>query len=185
MESLKDIIARRSAPGVLILDLSGRLLYSNLEAQDLLAVLQQKEGEHLVPPEVHDLCAQLQGPSPVAGTACGVIRQYEGGSEEAEAHLSLRAFFLGDHGEGSDPTHVMVLMEKIIRNRVVDMERARQKFQLSKREAEVVKLISQGLANKEISNAIFISEFTVKDHIKNIMRKMGAASRNEIIALLL
>jgi len=47
----------------------------------------------------------------------------------------------------------MVLMEKIIRNRKLDVEKARERFQLSKRETEVVRLICQGLGNKEISGA--------------------------------
>lgn len=185
MESLKDIVAKRSAPGVLILDLAGQLLYSNQEAQDLLVLVKDRCGERCIPTEVLDLCEELRGTSPVSGTAFGVVRHPEGEGDDSQALCSLRAFFLGDHHEGGSPSHVMVLMEKIIRNRVVDVEGARRKFQLSKREAEVVKLISQGLANKEISSTIFISEFTVKDHIKNVMRKMGASTRNEIIALLL
>ena len=47
-----------------------------------------------------------------------------------------------------------------------------------------LQLISQGLADKEISNAIFISQFTVKDLVKCIGGKTGAVSRDEIIALL-
>jgi DNA-binding CsgD family transcriptional regulator len=79
----------------------------------------------------------------------------------------------------------MVLMEKVIRKRQIDVTKARENFRLSKRETEVVGLICQGLTSREISDAIFISEFAVKDHLKNIMRKMGAGSRNEIIAALL
>jgi DNA-binding CsgD family transcriptional regulator len=55
---------------------------------------------------------------------------------------------------------------------------------MTKREGEVVSLICEGLTNREISEAIFISEYTVKVHIKNIMKKMKATSKNEIIALL-
>lgn len=47
----------------------------------------------------------------------------------------------------------------------------------------MLKLICDGLTNKEISERLFISEYTVKDHIKNIMEKMGASSRGEIIAI--
>ena len=57
--------------------------------------------------------------------------------------------------------------------------------QLSKREIEVVRMICEGLTNREIGEKLYISEHTVKDHIKNIMRKMGVASRNELVAVLL
>jgi DNA-binding NarL/FixJ family response regulator len=49
---------------------------------------------------------------------------------------------------------------------------------------EVVALVAQGLANKDIGSKLFLSEHTIKDHLKNVMRKMGAASRSEIIYLL-
>jgi DNA-binding NarL/FixJ family response regulator len=48
----------------------------------------------------------------------------------------------------------------------------------------VVALVANGLANKEIGSKLFVSEHTMKDHIKNIMRKMSASSRSEIIAIL-
>lgn len=184
MDTLTEIIAKRSAPGVLILDLEDRLLYTNQEALEMLSVLQENDGEQTVPREVYDLCGQLRGGSKGAAVF-GVIRLPGGSCDETELHYCVRGFLLGDHGEESPPSHVMVLMEKMIRNRQVDVEKVREKFQLSKRETEVVRLICQGLANKEIAGAIFISEFTVKDHIKNIMRKMGSGSRNEIIASLM
>ncbi len=78
----------------------------------------------------------------------------------------------------------MVLLERIVERHEVDIEKARRDFGLSKREAELVSLIGRGMANREIAETLFISEHTVKDHLKNIMRKMRAGSRNEIIALL-
>jgi DNA-binding CsgD family transcriptional regulator len=183
METLKEIIAKRSAPGVLILDLEDRLLHSNQEALEMLSTLQGNDGKQTVPKDVYDLCGRLKG-AKGAEAVFGVIR-HPGGSDTAEFHFSVRAFLLGGHGEGDNPNHVMVLMEKISRNRQLDIEQARKKFQFSKRETQVVGLICQGLANKEISGAIFISEFTVKDHVKNIMRKMDTGSRNGIIASLL
>ena len=185
METLKEIIAKRSAPGVLILDLEDRLLYSNQEALGMLSVLQENGGEQTVPKGVYDLCGQLKGGAQRPGAAFGILRHPKAAGDTTEMHYSIRALLLGDHGDGNSSSHIMVLMEKIIRNRQIDLETAREKFQLSKRETQVLGLICQGLANKEISGAIFISEFTVKDHIKSIMRKTGTASRNEIMATVL
>jgi DNA-binding CsgD family transcriptional regulator len=188
MDTLEEIIAKRSAPGVLILDLQDRLLYSNREALELLVVLRQDQGEQCVPPEVYELCARLRKRSHGGEPVSGVIRRHNGagdGDGEGEAHCAIRALVLGEHHNGSGPSHVMVLMEKIIRKRQLDIEKARERFQLSKREGEVLRLVCQGLSNREIADTIFISEFTVKDHIKNIMRKMEAGSRNEMMAALL
>ena len=53
---------------------------------------------------------------------------------------------------------------------------------LSLREIEVLKLMAQGKSNKEIGSALFISEGTVKSHLKRIFRKLGVMSRTEAIA---
>ncbi len=50
---------------------------------------------------------------------------------------------------------------------------------LSKRELEVLNCVSQGAGNKQIAQELFISENTVKVHLRNIYRKLGAASRTE------
>jgi DNA-binding NarL/FixJ family response regulator len=51
---------------------------------------------------------------------------------------------------------------------------------LSPREQEVVRLVAQGLSNKAIGAKLFISENTVKFHLRNIMSKLGAQSRVEV-----
>ena len=53
---------------------------------------------------------------------------------------------------------------------------------LSGREIEVLKLMAQGKSNKEIGSALFISEGTVKSHVKAIFAKMNVISRTEAVA---
>ncbi|WP_147535082.1 response regulator [Bacillus marasmi] len=48
---------------------------------------------------------------------------------------------------------------------------------LSQREMEILKLVAKGYTNKEISNISFISENTVKNHLKNITKKLGIKNR--------
>jgi len=50
---------------------------------------------------------------------------------------------------------------------------------LTPREQEVLKLIAQGLANKDIAKGLFISEKTVKNHVYNIFRKIDVADRTQ------
>jgi DNA-binding NarL/FixJ family response regulator len=52
---------------------------------------------------------------------------------------------------------------------------------LSKREREVLELLSQGLLNKEIARLLFISESTVKVHVRKICQKLGARTRTEAV----
>jgi DNA-binding CsgD family transcriptional regulator/tetratricopeptide (TPR) repeat protein len=50
---------------------------------------------------------------------------------------------------------------------------------LSEREAEVLRCVGEGLSNREIGARLFISENTVANHIRTILRKTGCANRTE------
>lgn len=52
---------------------------------------------------------------------------------------------------------------------------------LSDRELEIVQMLAHGLSNKEIGGRLFISESTVKFHIQNASRKLGAHRRTELV----
>lgn len=54
---------------------------------------------------------------------------------------------------------------------------------LTERENEVLQLLAQGLANKQIALALGISEHTVKFHISSIYAKLGATNRTEAVRL--
>lgn len=54
------------------------------------------------------------------------------------------------------------------------------KFEISKREREVIQLICKGQSNQEISDALFISLQTVKDHIHRIFVKSGVKNRVQL-----
>jgi DNA-binding NarL/FixJ family response regulator len=50
---------------------------------------------------------------------------------------------------------------------------------LTERETDVLKLIVSGNSNKEIANALFISEATVKTHVNNLLSKLGVSDRTQ------
>jgi NarL family two-component system response regulator YdfI len=54
---------------------------------------------------------------------------------------------------------------------------------LSPRETQVLALLAEGAANKEIARELGISERTVKAHVTGIMNKLGASSRTEAVAI--
>ncbi len=51
--------------------------------------------------------------------------------------------------------------------------------QLTNRETDVLRLLAQGLANKEIAAELAIGEKTVKTHVSNILAKLGVVSRTQ------
>jgi len=53
---------------------------------------------------------------------------------------------------------------------------------LGKRQAEVARLVAEGLSNKQIGARLFISEYTVDSHVRSILNKLGFDSRAQIAA---
>ena len=63
-------------------------------------------------------------------------------------------------------------------------EAARDPFGgLSERELEILRLIAEGQANKEIARRLTISERTARTHVSNILRKLGLTSRTQAALL--
>lgn len=52
--------------------------------------------------------------------------------------------------------------------------------QLTAKEIEIVRLISSGMKNQEIADALIISERTVRSHVSNIISKLGLSSRTQV-----
>jgi DNA-binding CsgD family transcriptional regulator len=53
---------------------------------------------------------------------------------------------------------------------------------LTRREYEVLQLMTKGATNREIATTIFLSEETVKSHVKRILQKFGVANRGQAVA---
>jgi DNA-binding CsgD family transcriptional regulator len=59
-----------------------------------------------------------------------------------------------------------------------------KRYEISKREAEIIELICKGMTNQEISDALFISLQTVKDHVYRIFLKTGVKNRVQLTNLI-
>jgi len=191
MGNFLEIIKGRQAPGILVFDFNNQLLYSNQEVltliPDILASGEQEKGRKAaIFAEIFDLCENLKQslipgnqvePQKVAKT-CTFI------ADGRQQLVSLRAFMIDGHNGAGGKGHIMVMGERVVENHEPNFAKIKQDFTLSSREMEVLKQVFAGLANRAIAEKLFISEHTVKDHLKNIMKKMGASSRNEIMATL-
>src|SRR3982751_4877343 len=54
-------------------------------------------------------------------------------------------------------------------------------FRLTERELEVLRLVAKGMNNREIAKQLFISENTVKNHVRNLLEKLQLHSRMEAV----
>jgi DNA-binding NarL/FixJ family response regulator len=66
---------------------------------------------------------------------------------------------------------------------VVLGEGAVHRLGLTSREAEVLALVAAGRTNRQIGEALYVSEKTASVHISNILRKLGVASRVDAAAI--
>ncbi len=73
-----------------------------------------------------------------------------------------------------DPRISNMLLRRRIDRPLLDVEA------LSPREVEIVRLIAQGLSNKEISRTLMLADKTVKNHISNIFSKLNCTARTQV-----
>ena len=79
--------------------------------------------------------------------------------------------------------------EKSIRSKILNMGDPGDviaaiitKYELTKREADMLRYLRQSKSNKEISSELFISEETIRIHIRNLLKKLPVENRNDIAA---
>ena len=56
---------------------------------------------------------------------------------------------------------------------------------LTGREVDVLRSVAQGNSNKLIASDLFVSEHTVKGHLRNILSKLGASDRTHAVMIAL
>jgi len=173
MADIADIIKRRSTPGILIFNENADLLFRNPEASELIAANPSLDED------IRSLCDRVMTSVKNAPEGMGFqINTVCRG--DSRPRCAMRAFVIGERAGVQE--HIIVLLEKVAEKRSVDIQGAKAKFKLTKRELEVLVTLHEGLTNKAISERLFISPQTVKDHIRNIMRKVGVRSRGALIA---
>lgn len=73
-----------------------------------------------------------------------------------------------------------VASKVINKEQTVDTKSISNTHNLSPKEIDIVRLIANGLTNKEISNELFLSEGTIKNNISNILSKLDLRDRTQI-----
>ncbi|WP_009034336.1 LuxR C-terminal-related transcriptional regulator [Indibacter alkaliphilus] len=74
-------------------------------------------------------------------------------------------------------------LKNTIHNSSIDFQKVNGKMltPLTKREIEIIKLVEKGKSNNEIADQLFVSENTIKTHLKNIFSKTEANNRTDLI----
>jgi len=190
---LEAIAQRRSVPGVLLFAGSGDLLFMNHEAEIITRQIQGTGQEPntttLLPAEIRELCVSLQ--SILEGPETDLLQadRVDGPMElrritgQGDSPVLLRGFPLAASGE-KDEACMLILMEKLGRERRVVSGQVKDQYRLTDREVEIVRYISEGWTNKEIAKHLDISEHTVKEHVRHLLKKTKSTTRTGILASL-
>lgn len=80
-----------------------------------------------------------------------------------------------------DPAVTRAVINRFARTQEPDTAAASRLSDLSQREREVLLLLVEGCANREIAERLFISEATVKTHVMAVLRKLGLRDRIQAV----
>lgn len=78
----------------------------------------------------------------------------------------------------------MVLDSEVIKDiRISDpVKRSIEDFDITEREFDVIKLLAEGMNNKEIAQTLYLSEGTVRNYVSNLLEKLYLRDRSQIVA---
>lgn len=167
--------AGAGGPGLLLFDATGTVLSINDEARELLAGLPPgpsaptRFGIH-IPAWIHGIAAR-------ARTEEGArVRASDGVGRWLVCHASCLRDAAGV------PSQTAVVVETATAADVASLVTAA--YGLTDRELEITQLIARGLATAQLARRLYVSQHTVRDHVKAIFAKTGVASRGELVAKL-
>ena len=168
-------------PGVLVLDRQGRVVGYTQAAERWLRELEElgpgwQEGDGLPVPVSVVMSAVQKALKPETDRDLNSIPR-----------LCVRARsgrWLTFHGAMNEPQsdsggETMVVIEPAEPRQVAWLHTAA--YGLTEREREIVDLVVQGASTKQISATLYISEYTVQDHLSNIFDKVGVRSRRALV----
>ena len=137
-----------------------------------------------------EVCAEIKAIAPSTG-----IIMLTASDEEADLYESIRAgasgYLLKDgstYDQVAEAVRVVAggqsLISPAMATKLLDefVQMSRDPVQttsLTARELEVLRLVARGMSNRDIAKELFISENTVKNHIRNILDKLQMKSRME------
>jgi DNA-binding CsgD family transcriptional regulator len=188
-EPVDNLADQRAGAGIVVLSSTMQLLHINRQATELSKLINMTEkggspgkaAHGVLPSALTELCTELLHALQVRTEAKDweqfELKRIAGNPNQP---VLLRGFGLPDRN-GLQHARLVVTLEELGRRQQLSTDQAKERFQLTNREQSVVENLAKGWTNKEIANALKITEQTVKEHIKHIMRKTNSTTRTGVL----
>jgi DNA-binding NarL/FixJ family response regulator len=97
--------------------------------------------------------------------------------KDSDSTVLKKAIFTINKGDSFIQPELTPLLKKRLEDKSTSPKLIEEK--LTRREIEVLKLLAEGLFNKEVAYTLNISEKTVKNHVSNIFKKINVSDRTQ------
>jgi DNA-binding NarL/FixJ family response regulator len=158
-------MARRLEPDVVLMD----LLMPTMDGVTAIGRIKAERPEI----EIVTMTSFIEEEKVTAALEAGASGYVLKDAEAEEVASAVRAAYAGE--VHLDPAVARLLAQRMRARKSPD-EPAEP---LTDREKDVIRLLGQGMSNKEIGAALFISERTARTYVSNILGKLGLASRTQ------
>jgi DNA-binding CsgD family transcriptional regulator len=167
--------------GILILDPSLRPVYYNNVAAGIISALHPLKGQiRSFPPDLPDplhtpalrLASSLQGALPKELPRTDPVILATNSAKKVTAHLRVVI------NEKNTPL-ILICFNPSNQTSITDTLLKQQG--ISPRELDIIHLLADGKKNSEIAEVLFISEYTVENHLRAIFRKMDVKNRTALV----
>ncbi len=171
---VEDVLQHINVPSYLI-DANGIIRWVNPAARRIVGEVAGRQFTSVVAPEDTRRARELFARKIVGGTSvtdAGVVIVDRAGSRVGVEITSVPLF------EGE---HVVGVFGQV--SDVVEEPHAHPELQLTPRQAEVLELLERGLSTRQIAGELHLSTETVRNHVRHLLRAIGAHSRLEAVAI--
>jgi len=179
------IVKKRRIAAVVVLDMDLNVVLINAQAEARMAMVADASADGPSSEVLTDpLLASVTGLGKQlveANLADETVQHWVDVHLDGDSVYGLSADFLAPPGSAGAGRLMMVHIDTVCLKREVDFDAVRRRYGVSRREQDVLRMLYYGKGNREIADLLFISEYTVKDHIKAIMAKMEASNRAEVV----
>ena len=157
-------MARRLEPDVILMD----LLMPNMDGITAIGRIKAE----LPLTEIVTMTSFIEEEKVTSALEAGASGYVLKDAEAEEVAAAVRAAYAGEMH--LDPAVARLLADRMRRKPANDLVEP-----LTDREKDVLNLLGQGMSNKEIGTALFITERTARTYVSNILGKLGLASRTQ------